>query len=205
MPGKDDGSLNLRGEVTPLMRLLLRRRSVRRYAGPARDEDAAAVLEAAARFQERAGFTAPRLVAVRRGDGFESVVRAAMTGAVGLVNPWLSRTEASHLILCGAVYPRSGDERGVERALKEAAMTMQVAVLAAAERDLATCWMAGIHHERIEAATPLLGDARLIAISPLGLAPARAGLSWDGLMHQLVSKRRKPLEALLHDERWREP
>lgn len=198
---KDDGSLNLGGEVTPLMQVLLRRRSVRKYApGAATDEQVAYMMACVQTFVSRAGFTAPRMQVVH-GEERRQVINAATRGLVGKVNPWLPSTRAEHLILCGAVY---GDDRASrERAIKEAAMAMQVAILAAAELGLGTCWMAGINHERVELAYPMPDGAKVVAISTLGLPPARKGLSWDALSFHLVSKRRKPLDALRMPERWR--
>lgn len=199
---KDDGSLHIAGSVTPLMQLLLRRRSVRKYApGTATPEQLAHVLGCAQRFAEHQGFHHPRLSVVD-GDGQRAVVRAAMAGIVGKVNPWLAFTKARHLLLCGATYPEAGDAAVTERAIKEAAMTMQVALLAATEVGLGSCWMAGINHERVELEHRLPDGARLIAISPLGLPPARLGLSWDALLFHTASKRRKPLAALWMAERW---
>jgi nitroreductase len=199
---KDDGSLSLRGEVTPLMQLFLRRRSVRKYAGSATEEQVEHVLSCARRFQERLRFEAVRLRVVPRGGEFDTLVSAAMAGVVGKTNPWLAFTRASHLLLCGAVYPKDGSGRVVERAIEEAAMTMQVAILAATDAGLASCWMAGINLERIDLDLPLPDGARAIAMTPLGLPPEKRGLSWDALSYHLVSKRRKPLSALRMSESW---
>jgi nitroreductase len=208
---KDDGSLTLDGRVTPLMELLLRRRSYRKYdARPAPEEAVGYVLGCARRFQERCGFAAPRIAAVPRGPAFERVIRAATRGLVGMVNPWLSSTRASHLLLCAVVYPGQGGGpgteprgRSLELVLEQAAMTMQIAVLAATEVGCATCWLAGINHERVEEAHQLDDGARLIAISTLGRPPERMGFSWDAIGHHLISKRRRPLEELWMPERWR--
>lgn len=198
----DVGSRDPLPHATEVMEVMRRRRSHRRYApDPVPEVAIAYVLDCAERFQVRCGFTAPVLEVIPRGPEFDLVTRAAATGIVGLVNPWLPDTRASHLLLCSAVYP--DDERHVPRAIEQAAMTMQVAVLAAAEAGLATCWMAGINHARIEGVHRLADGAVLIAMSPLGLPSTRAGLSWDGVARQVLSKRRKPLDALWSPEGWR--
>jgi hypothetical protein len=198
---KHDGRLHLRGETTELMRLLLARRSVRRFGvGTASDAQLGALLDTARAFQQRCGWTAPRLVMVS-GAERDAVVKAAMRGWIALVNPWLPSTEAKHLLLCATTYPDGADEATIERALAEAAMTMQVAVLAATELGLATCWMAGIDHAGVERALPLPDGARLVALSPIGLLADRKGL-WETAMFHLVSKRRKPLAELWMKERW---
>jgi nitroreductase len=199
---KDDGSLNLRGAVTPLMRLLLSRRSVRRYReGQASPDQIVRILSCARTFQEHCGFVAPRLLVVG-GTERDAVVAAAMKGVIAKINPWLPFAKARHLMLCGAVLS-SLEPAARELAIKQAAMTLQVAILAATELGLATCWMAGINHERVEGICALPDGATLIAMSPLGLPTPGKGLSWDAFAYHLVSKRRKPFEALWMAERWR--
>lgn len=202
---KDDGSLQVDGTTTPLMQLLLQRRSVRKYdATAATAEQLRYIDDCVEAFRARAGFRSPRIVVVGRGDGFDAVVRGATSGLLGKINPWLSFTKASHLVLCGTVYPDDGNRQKTERAIAEASMTMQVAVLAATEVGLATCWMAGIHHERVERAYAMPDNAALIAISTLGTGPSRLRLSWDAVAYHLISKRRKPLEELWMTDQWRE-
>jgi nitroreductase len=199
---KDDGTLQFRGEVTPLMRLLLRRRSFRKYEqGRAAPEHVAEVLDCAKAFAARCQFEAPRLLVVSD-DELARVVAASMRGLMVTVNPWLPSARAQHLLLCGAVWPAGSGQAAIERAVGEAAMTMQVALLAATELGLATCWMAGIDHAAVEKAFALPDRASLVAMSPLGLPPAKKGL-WDAAVFHLVSKRRKPLETLWMQEQWR--
>lgn len=201
---KLDGALQLGGSPTPLMEILLRRRSVRKYeTRPATDEQVRYVERCVSAFQSRMRFDAPRIVVLPRGATYDTVVRAATAGLLGKINPWLTFTKASHLILCGAVYP-SEQPRSIERAIAEASMAMQVAVLAATEVGLATCWMAGIHHDRVESDYPMPDGAKLIAMSTLGTGPSRLRLSWDTVAYHLVSKRRKALNDLWMTERWKE-
>ena len=202
---KHDGSLQLDGTATPLMQLLLKRRSVRKYeAAPATAEQIQYIEGCVDAFRARTEFESARIVIVGRGAGFEDVVKGATSGMLGKINPWLLVTKASHLILCGAVYPEDGDRQKTERSVAEASMTMQVAVLAATEVGLGTCWMAGIHHEHAERAYALPDGAALVAISTLGTGPSRLRFSWDAVAYHLVSKRRKPLEQLRMAEQWTE-
>ncbi|HNS98612.1 MAG TPA: nitroreductase family protein [Polyangiaceae bacterium] len=203
-PMKDNGSLaGEDGTTSPLSRLFLTRRSVRKYEKGAASQQQVAYVEHCARsFASAMGFRSARLHVVGQGEQRDAIVRAAVSGVIGKVNPWLPFSHARHLILCGAVLPDDASRNHVQRAIKEASMVMQVALLAATEQGLGTCWMAGIHHDRVESTFPMPDGARLIAMSPLGLPPARLTLSWDTLSHYLVSKRRKPLEQLWMHERW---
>ena len=200
---KHDGSLNIDGSTTPLMQLLLQRRSVRKYRSQAATDEQVTYVEKCVRaFCERMGFMSPRITIVGRGKAFDEVVRGATSGLVGKINPWLPFTQASHLMLCATVYPSDGNRGGTERAIAEASMTMQVAVLAATEVGLATCWMAGIDHEAVERTHQLADGSSLMAISTLGFGPKRMRLSWDTVAYHLVSKRRRPLADLRMAERW---
>lgn len=110
------------------------------------------ILGCARRFQQRCAFTAPRIIAVPRGPDFERVTHATTRGLVHLINPWLTSTHASHLLLCTTIQPK--DEAGISKSVEQAAMCMQVAVLAATELGYGTCWMAGLNYRQVERAYP---------------------------------------------------
>lgn len=185
--------------LTPLRQLTLHRRSHREYVpGTVADGDIRYVLGCAAEFQRRCGLTAPRIIAIPRGEGFDRITKAATTGLSHVVNAWLPSTNASHLLLCATV-PEPGGQ--LVRAFEEAAMCMQVAVLAATELGHGTCWMTGINHERVEQAHVLPDGARLVAISPLGHPGEGARWSWDSLVHRMHQDR-KALDDVVMREVW---
>ncbi|MFW5878613.1 MAG: nitroreductase family protein [Myxococcota bacterium] len=200
---KDDGAFSREGGPSPLQRILLARRSHRKFGeGQATEEQIGRMMDAVALLMEKAGLRSARLEILGPGPERRAVIKGAMRGLLGKINPWLPFAKAGHMILCGAVYPPGEERRGVERAVAEAAMAMQMAVLAATEQGLATCWLAGIHHEGIEEAYSMKDGAKVVAISPLGLPAARMGISWDAVAHHLVSKKRKPLDEIWMNERW---
>lgn len=201
---KDDGTLALDGTVTPIMRLLLQRRSHRKHGpGPVDPVRIQHVLVPVLAFLQGVRFASPRIEILDEGPAFDRVLAAATGGLIGRLNPWLRFTEARHLLLCGTVYPADHDVAGVELALKQAAMAMEVAVLAATAAGLATCWLTAIDHAAVETARPLPDGARLVAISPLGWPAPDASFSLDAVVHQLVSRHRRPLETLWTPELWR--
>lgn len=202
---KEDGSLHLHGKTTPLIDVFLRRRSVRAYDdGKPPKEAIDYVMRTAFAFMKRNMFSAPRLMLIDDEKDFLGLVACAMKGILGKGNPWLSVTKARVMLLCGAVYDEKSQPKQIERAIKEAAMTMQVAILSATEVGIASCWIAAINHEEIERHYPLPDNARLIAMSPLGFARSQKGISWDTIANFLVSSRRKGLDELWMRERWRE-
>lgn len=200
---KHDGTLTVDGEVTPLQRIFLSRRSCRRYAkGEANEEQLSYVLGCVEKLRGRGGLDAARVEVLGPGPKLDALVKAAMKGLIGKINPWLPFMKARHMLLCGAVYPSSRDVAGIEQSIKQASMAMQAALLAATEVGLGSCWLAGINHEQIERVHRMPDDARLVAISPLGVPPGGKGISWDALTYHLTSKRRKPLSELWKRESW---
>jgi nitroreductase len=200
---KYDGSLSYKGVVTPLQRVMLWRRSFRKYADGIVTADQAAGIDAAARaFSERMGFSAPAIRTTVDPAEFKAVVGAAMKGVVGKINPWLPFTRANGMILALGE-PRKAPVFGDRRVgVAQIAMAMETAVLHAASMGLGTCWMAGINSREIEKALGLPEGREIIAISTLGLPPAGISLlSWDGVTHHLVSKKRKPLSEIVHLEK----
>lgn len=185
------------------MQLVAQRRSVRNYeATPAQNEHVRYIETCTDAFMTRMGFGAPRIGILPRGQAFDAVQKAATSGFVGKVSPWFMITKASHIIVCGVVYP-SVHPQDIEKAMIQGAMTMHVAVMAATECGLGTCWMAGIQHERIEKVYEMPDNAKVMAISPLGFPPETTRLSWDNIAKRLVSTRRKPLHELWMQEKWR--
>lgn len=199
---KNDGSFEINGNISPLQKIMLNRRSFRKYSeGEVPDEKIDYILRSAEAFRNKAGFSAARLM-IPGSEDRKRIIRAAMKGLVGKINPWLPFAKSSHLLLCGAVYPSSKDRAGIENALKQASMTMQAALLAATEVNLATCWLAGINHAKIEEVFEMPDRAKIIAMSPLGFPPLKKGLSWDAMVYHLTSKKRKPLHEIRMNEHW---
>src|SRR3989339_1453003 len=102
---KLDGSLSIDGELTPLMKLFLKRRSVRKYApGSVSADQLLQIKQAAEGFERRLGIEETFFRILGPEDGAAQVRRAAMRGIIGKINPWLANTQAKHLMICGARY-----------------------------------------------------------------------------------------------------
>ena len=188
--------------VSALMRVIGARRSVRAYLEhPANDDQIHYIVRCVERFMARMQFTLPVIRVIGRGERFDQVIRAASSGLLGKISPWLRTTKAGHLLVCACQVPDEGS--GVfEQALIQAAMTLQIAVLAATELGLGTCWIAGIDHKRVEDVFALPPGAQLMALCTLGYPQPDSGLSFDALAKRFVSPRRKPLDALWMRDRW---
>jgi nitroreductase len=198
---KLDGSLSYKGAVTPLQKVMMARRSFRKYsAGDVKPEQLDVLRRTASDFAGMMGFSSPRIMFVTDA-GYHRAVAAAFSG-IGRTNPWLPLAKSRAMIVAACRpgdAPISGDKKF---ALAETAMTMEAVVLSAAGMGLATCWMSAINHKAVEQALGLGPELEVIAVSPLGLPPEGVTLlSWDGVVYHLLSKRRRPLSEILFEER----
>ena len=180
-----------------LMDLIKTRRSYRKYADlPVESEKLEALKTTCAEAAHAFGSGATRFVFVQDPRARRRFIRAATSGLYGKINPWMYLTKAPYFVaLVG--YPNRAKRHGDrEMYLAEASMAMECLMLAAASLGLATCWMAGYGERALSRALNIPNDARIIAITPVGYPPERAGVSMDSVTRLAVSKRRKPLEAI---------
>jgi hypothetical protein len=200
---KYDGNLGYKGAVTPLQRIMLARRSVRRYEeGGVMADHVKALLETHGAFCRKMGFSASRIYIEHEKRDRDRVMAAACSGLAGKGNPWLPITKAQAVMVLAcetASAPVIGDRKV---ALAQAAMAMEAVLLKATELGLGTCWLAAINHAAIEKALMLPAGTYAIAMSTLG-KPAQgiSILSWDGMTYHLLSKKRKSLSQILFNDR----
>ena len=200
---KNDGNLGYKGDVTPLQKIMLARRSVRKYEeGGVTADHVKSLYAVHDAFCEKMGFKASRIYIEFEKQARDGVVSAACSGFMGKGNPWipLTRAQAVIVLACNtASAPEIGDRK---LALAQAAMAMEVVLLEATELGLGTCWIAAINHKAIEKALSLPEGTTVMAISTLG-KPAKgiSILSWDGMTYHLLSKKRKDLSQILFTDR----
>jgi nitroreductase len=191
---KNDGALTYNGRVTNLMKVMLARRSFRKYSPGAVTDEQLAYLQAVAE-QARTAWNCPAAeIRIERGrERFIELSRQSTRGLLGFGNKWLSFCQAEALILVVADEAAAPTIEGRRTAVSQAAMVMEAVVLAAAELGLATCWMAALSYEHLARAGGVEKGKLLIAASPLGLPPKRMSLSFDMLANRVMSSKRKPI------------
>jgi nitroreductase len=118
------------------------------------------------------------------------------------INSWL---RSAPVVIVACAEPRESGQHGdLPYWAVDTAIAMEHLVLAATALGLGTCWIGGFNEDtvrRLIAAPPRI---RMVALTPLGY-PAEG----EGLMGRVVktiarSHSRKPLEKIVHYERWRE-
>lgn len=175
------------------------RRSYRKYADDAVSGEKIeylkkVVLEGATTF----GFESPFFIFVTRPETKKRIKRAIFTGLMGKLNPWIIKTKAfGFVVACG--YPEKApkiDDKYLY--LSECAFLLELMVLAAAEVGVGTCWMGAFGEEEVKRVLSIPEDARVVAVTPLGYPPEKIrATSWDYMVRNLVSKRRKPIEDIV--------
>jgi nitroreductase len=81
-------------------------------------------------------------------------------------------------------------------------ISMEHRVLRATELGLGTCWLAGYDEVKMRAALGIPEGVKVVAMTPLGYPADRPSLR-DSITHAIAgSKNRKPLEEIVHREKW---
>ncbi|MFA6034493.1 MAG: nitroreductase family protein [Myxococcota bacterium] len=196
---KDDGKLGYKGTVTPLQKVMLARRSMRRYQeGGVSPEHVSHLLSVSDGFCKKLGLGGVRMRIFAEKADRDRIIRASVSNILGKTNPWLALTKAQAVIVPSTVIgeaPTEGDRRF---AVAHAAMAMEAVVLAATGLGLGTVWLAAINHNGIERELGLPAGEEVFVISLLGMPVKEISLlSWDGLTYHMFSKRRKPLSEIL--------
>ncbi|MCW4048014.1 MAG: nitroreductase family protein [Candidatus Bathyarchaeota archaeon] len=168
-----------------ILELLAKRRSIRRYqTKPVEKEKIIRVLEAA-RLGPSAANMQPCYFVVVTEKGVRESLKASYNA------DWFVQAP---VIIVGCANPKEAWRRrdGEEYWKVDLAIAMQNLILAAAELGLGTCWIANFDEKAAKRALNVPKEIRVVAMTPLGYPDEEKGLVTD----------RKPLDKLIHYERW---
>jgi nitroreductase len=78
---------------------------------------------------------------------------------------------------------------------------MQQLVLAATDLGLGTCWIGGFDEAKVKKVLEIPANVRVVALTPVGYA---APMSERGktVREFVKASKRKPLEEMVHREKW---
>ncbi len=176
--------------------LIERRSSVRKFRDKRVPEEALArVLEAARLAPSWANKQCWHFVVVRDPERIEQLAKAA-----GTVNRWLKNAPLL-VVACGDP-SRSGSRDHKPYYLVDVAIAMEHLVLAATEEGLGTCWIGYFDEPSLKSQLGIPASIEVVALTPLGHPAEREGLREKVTKALAGSKRRKPLEEIVHDEHW---
>lgn len=114
-------------------------------------------------------------------------------------NSWISEAP---ILLAACIDPKdSGSHNDMDYYLVDAAISMEHVVLAAANVGLGTCWIAGFDEAKTKRMLGIPGSVRVVALTPLGY-PAPISERSKTVREFVKASKRKPLEAIVHKEKW---
>jgi len=119
--------------------------------------------------------------------------------ASGIVDSWLKQAKVV-IVACGDP-KESGSRNGMDYYLVDVAISMEHLVLAATDLGLGTCWIGTFDEVEVKKILEIPENIKVIALTPVGYP------SNDGVMNKLLtkligSKKRKPIEKMVHCEKW---
>ena len=119
--------------------------------------------------------------------------------AGGFINPWLKQAPVV-VVACGN--PRdSGSHDGKDYYLVDVAISMEHLVLAATDLGLGTCWIGSFDEAKVKQLLGVPEDVKVIALTPVGYA-GDEGLRGKLTKGLVGSGKRKPLEEIVHYDKW---
>jgi nitroreductase len=96
----------------------------------------------------------------------------------------------------------SGSHDGMNYYLVDVGISMQQLVLAAANLGLGTCWIGAFDEAKVKQALGVPAGIKVVALTPLGYPADKEGLQERAVRAAVGSNKRKPLEELIHKEKW---
>jgi nitroreductase len=105
------------------------------------------------------------------------------------------------LVACGNPR-RSGDREGKQYYLVDVAIATEHFVLAAWEQGLGTCWVGAFKEDKVRKALGIPADIRVVALIPTGYPADKEGLIGKLARRMAGSANRRPLEEIVHREKW---
>lgn len=119
--------------------------------------------------------------------------------AGGFLNHWMKQTKAI-IVACGDP-KKSGSRNGIDYYLVDVAISMEHLVLAATELGLGTCWIGGFDEAKVKQVLDIPEKIKVVALTPIGY-PSEEGMRNKVLTTLIGSKKRKPMEKIVHHDKW---
>lgn len=108
-----------------------------------------------------------------------------------------------YIVACGDP-SLSGLKDGKPYYLVDVAIALEHLILAATAEGLGTCWIGFFSEERVKEVLGIPGHIRVVALTPLGYpSEDLKGKVFDTVLKVAVKRgQRKPLNQIVHKERW---
>ena len=174
------------------MDVISARISVRGYADkPVEEEKLSKILEAARLAPSWANKQCCKYVVVK-----DKAKIQELSGRFG----WLK--QAPIIIVACADPKDSGDRNGMNYYLVDVGISMQQLILAATNLELGTCWIGAFDEAKVKKVLQVPENVKVVAMTPLGYPADKEGIGSKLIKTAIGSGKRKPLEEIVHYEKW---
>jgi nitroreductase len=127
----------------------------------------------------------------------ETIIEIAKTN---VINSWLRQAP---VIVVGCADPKlSGNYNDIQYYIADVAIAFEHLILAATDRALGTCWIAGFNEKKIKAILEIPPRIRVIAITPIGYPSEKESIGSSARKKIVRSTKRKSLQEIIHWEHW---
>ena len=174
------------------MEVITSRKSIRAYLDkPVEEEKLMKILESAWLAPSWANKQGCRYIVVKDKAAIERL-------ATGFTS-WLKEAP---VIIAVCIDPKdSGSHNSMDYYLVDAGISMEHVVLAATNLGLGTCWISGFDEAKVKEILEVPASVRVVALTPLGYQALMSERS-KTVREFVKSSQRKPLEAIVHREKW---
>jgi len=169
------------------------RKSVRGYAErEVEEEKLAKVLEAARLAPSWANRQCCKYVVVKD--------KAKIKELSSTLNSWLKQAP---VVLAACADPEeSGSRNGMDYYLVDVGISMQQLVLAATDLGLGTCWIGAFDEAKVKKVLQVPENVKVVALTPVGYPSEKEGLRSKLARKFVAADKRKPVEEMVHREKW---
>lgn len=127
-------------------------------------------------------------------------IAALVSAGMVLGNSWLKKAPVL-IVACGDP-ANSGNRYGIPYYAVDVAIAMEHIVLGATELGLGTCWIAVFDEKKLVELLEIPKTIKIVALTPLGYPADNMSVEERLIKTPIDRKRRKPLEEVIHHEKW---
>ncbi len=169
------------------------RKSVRSYSDkPVEEEKLKEVLEAAHLAPSWANKQCCKYIVVKD--------KAKIQELAGPFRSWLKQAP---VVVAACADPKgSGSHDGMDYYLIDVGISMQQLILAATNLGFGTCWIGAFDEAKVKKTLEVPENIKVVAMTPIGYPTDKEGVGTKVAKAFFGSAKRKPLEDMVHWEKW---
>jgi nitroreductase len=179
------------------MDLAKERKSVRKYSDKEVEDDKIdIILEAARLAPSSANKQCWSYIVVRNKETIAEIA----TRGTGIFNSWLKKAPVV-IVACGNP-KESGSRNDMDYYLVDIEISMEHIMLQAADLGLGTCWIGWFDEKEMRRILGIPENLKVVAFTPIGYPADDSGMRTRLTKFFAGSAKRKPLEEIVHKDKW---